>query len=413
MLVLQIDHHLGNTAITLPILQEIAGHFTHGIDLLVDARYAALGRQVDNVNRLEFYPAQRTVDGRSRSPSGQIIALHLRLLARRYHAVIDLGGSTRSSMMTLISASPRRFGFDDVRRPWCYSHVVVPPKTTRDGPHAFDRYALMLRVLGRDPQTQPPSLLPPQLDGQPNDDQLRARLDHLWPDPAPGSGADSSPSIEEDRNTDTEASYDGVSDGEPNSDSGSVPAAAPLIDPRPRVLIHPSAGIAWRCWPPERFAAVADALIREKDARVLVLGTAAEQPLADQLIAASRHPRRIRFHAGPLDQLLTLIRAADLIVSNESGPTHLATLAGLPAVTIFGPTSEAIWSPLTAHPDRLRVLRGTHCDPGCHGRTCVADRQCLLQLPADRVAQAALEMLAHTHRPAVDPGIGASLGADS
>ena len=354
MLVVQIDHHLGNTVITLPILQELARHFAHGIDLLVDDRYLDLARHVQNVNRLESYPAQRTVDGRSRSPSGEIVALHLRLLARRYHAIIDLGGSTRSSMMTLCTASPRRFGFDDVRRPWCYSHVVVPPKTTRQGPHAFDRYALMLRCIGRDPQNQPPSLQPLPRPDDPQRSKLRADFDALWP-------------------------------------------PAPQPDPAPLVLMHPSAGIAWRCWPPERFAAVADHLITQRNARVLILGTPADQPLAQQLIDAAQHPRHLRFHCGPLDQLLSLIHAADLIVSNESGPTHLATLAGLPAVTIFGPTSEAIWSPMAHDPTRLTVLRGTDCDPGCYGRTCIADRKCLLQLSAPRVAHAAQQMLDQTH----------------
>ncbi len=176
-------------------------------------------------------------------------------------------------------------------------------------------------------------------------------------------------------------------------DSEPTPAAAGVTHASPLVLLHPAAGIAWRCWPAERFAAVADRLIEQRDARVVILGTPADQPLADQLIAASTRPDRLRFHAGSLDQLLALIERADLIVSNESGPTHLATLAGLPAVTIFGPTAEALWAPLTREPRRLAVLRGAACDPGCHGRTCVADRQCLLQLSAAHVAESALQML--------------------
>lgn len=340
VLVAQIDHHLGNTVLSLPVIQALANHFDHGIDLLIDERYLCFAQQLDNVNRVIPFPSQRDAFGNSRGPVQQTVKLVLKLLSHRYQANIDLCGGIRSAPIMLLTCAPRRFGFSPSRRDRCYSHVITPPAPGEPGVHEFDRYSAMLRCIGQAEN-------PPLVRFTANDAQrakLAERLGEWWPD-LDASGA-------------------------------------------PLVVMHPSAGIAWRRWPAERFAAVADGLVAQRGARVVIIGTAGDQELVDEIMGHMSHADQARFGKLPLDLLVPLFERTAVLVSNESGPTHVAASVGTPIVTIFGPTSEKLWRPQSVEPTRLTVLRGDTCDPGCHGRSCVADQKCLLSLTADQVLQA-------------------------
>ncbi len=264
--------------------------------------------------------------------------------------MIDLTGGIRSAPITLLTASPRRLGFSEARRSWCYSRVIEAPDSVEAGMHAFDRYAAVLRAIG---QQDRPALVPLGVDPAARD-RVGRKILRMWPEPEP----------------------------EPEMEMGS-----------PLVVLHPSAGIAWRRWPAERFAAVAEGLIGEMDARVLVVGVAGDRELADEISAQVSRPERVRFAAWPLEELIALFGRASLLVSNESGPTHIAAAVGTPIVTIFGPTSEALWRPVSVRPERLVVLRGDTCGPGCSGRTCVAEMKCLTALTAGRVLAEAKGLL--------------------
>jgi ADP-heptose:LPS heptosyltransferase len=342
VLVMQIDRHLGNVVLSLPILQAFASHFNAGIDLMIDRRYRLFADQLSGLRRVIPYPAQRDDHNRKIRANARIARMMAGVTPRAYSAVIDLTGGVRSTPLSLLTLSPRRFGYLQARRSWAYSHVIDAPDRTDVDRHFIHRYAAMLRAIGR-------TDVPPPMPIRASDDARAAMDAELDPD-------------------------------------------------RPLVVLHPAAGIAWRQWPAERFAQVARTLIDQRDARVVIVGIPGDHTLADKIIAHADRPGAIRFAARPLDQLVALLERAAVLVSNESGPTHIAAAVGSPIVTIFGPTREALWHPRSVRPDALAVLRGDTCDPGCHGRTCVADKRCLTALPADRVAEAALKMI-DTARP--------------
>ncbi|BAM02206.1 glycosyltransferase family 9 protein [Phycisphaera mikurensis] len=353
VLVVQTDHHLGNTALSLPVVAALGAHFCRGVDLLVDARYAGVVGGVPGVRRVRSMPAQRDGFGNKRRGIPATALLLARLAARRYEAVIDLAGGVRTGILVRAAgwATRERVGFLQARRPGAYTRTIDAPDTARTGTHFFDRYARTLACIGRDPGAP----WPPPVRLRPTDADHAAgaaAIAHAFPD-----------------------------------------AAGPLV------VLHPAAGIAWRCWPPERFAAVARGLVARRDARVLIVGVDGDRERAEAIIAAAAAgpggaaTGRVAFASRPLPVTLAVLAAADLLVSNESGPTHLAAAAGTPVVTVFGPTDETRWRPLPLSPDRLDVLRGSACDPGCHGRTCVSGRRCLLSLSADAVLAAACDML--------------------
>jgi heptosyltransferase-3 len=112
-----------------------------------------------------------------------------------------------------------------------------------------------------------------------------------------------------------------------------------------RVLaLHPGSGGRSKCWPPERFAALAGRFITN-GWRVIVIEGPADGPAAARVMQALPPDRAQRLSNLPLLQLAALLARAGLFVGNDSGVTHLSALVGTPTLALFGPTNPAIWSP--------------------------------------------------------------------
>jgi ADP-heptose:LPS heptosyltransferase len=153
--------------------------------------------------------------------------------------------------------------------------------------------------------------------------------------------------------------------------------------------LHPGATAASRRWPPERFAAVADALAARGLAVVLV-GVPGEEPVAAAVAAAMRTPAVDLTGQTSLGGFAGLLASAALLVGNDSGPAQLAAAVGCPAVTVFLAGDPVRWSP----PDpRYRPLAaGVPCQP-CGHQVCPIDFRCALGLDPDRVASEAGRLL--------------------
>ncbi|HRU07679.1 MAG TPA: glycosyltransferase family 9 protein [Candidatus Brocadiia bacterium] len=163
------------------------------------------------------------------------------------------------------------------------------------------------------------------------------------------------------------------------------------LGPGPRVVIHPGASPFGRFkrWPAERFGLVARELARRAGAKVIVIhGPSEEQEMLDKVLAASEGTA-ILAPAFTLPQLVALLREVNLFIGADSGPLHVAALAGAACVAIFGPKNPAVYAP----PNALIVRRDDlPCSP-CAKRSCDNPR-CLLDIPAEQVLQAALQALA-------------------
>ena len=112
-------------------------------------------------------------------------------------------------------------------------------------------------------------------------------------------------------------------------------AAAVLGEPRgPRIALHPGASDPRRRWPVDRFAEVAGRLAAD-GYDVVVTGTMAERELADRVVALARLPVRSLAGQLSLGGLAGLLAGCDLVVSNDTGPVHLAAAVDTPTVGIF------------------------------------------------------------------------------
>jgi len=110
------------------------------------------------------------------------------------------------------------------------------------------------------------------------------------------------------------------------------------------VFVPGSAHVS-KCWPVQNFAALADEITSRFDLSIIVIGTSAEKPLVRKLKSASNV--QIADFAGLTDipQLTALLNGAKVVVSNDTGPGHIAAALGVPVVIIFGATNPARISP--------------------------------------------------------------------
>jgi ADP-heptose:LPS heptosyltransferase len=136
---------------------------------------------------------------------------------------------------------------------------------------------------------------------------------------------------------------------------------APL-GPGGHAVLHPGAAVAGRRWPPERFAAVARALVR-RGRRVVVSAGPGEEALAKDVIARAGLPAHALFAGRDLRALARLVRDAGLVVCGDTGLGHLATAFGTPSVLLFGPTPPALWGPPANRPWHRVLHRGGRGDP--------------------------------------------------
>jgi ADP-heptose:LPS heptosyltransferase len=100
------------------------------------------------------------------------------------------------------------------------------------------------------------------------------------------------------------------------------------------VIIPGSAQVS-KCWPAERFAALADRLATEHGLAVVATGGKSEGPMIEQIGGLAKHPIANLAGQTSLPELVEVLRQARLVVSNDTGPGHIAAALGRPLVMMF------------------------------------------------------------------------------
>lgn len=138
-------------------------------------------------------------------------------------------------------------------------------------------------------------------------------------------------------------------------------APSRLYSPNPLVVIHPGGGenpgmeMPLKRWPAERFALLANRLVRHHGARVILVGGTGDAPISQDIIGMIAYP--VTNLTGELTwgQLGALLAWADLYVGNDTGATHLAAAMGARVIAIFGPTDPRRYGPY-APPEQAVAL---------------------------------------------------------
>ena len=181
----------------------------------------------------------------------------------------------------------------------------------------------------------------------------------------------------------------------PQDRAEAEPLIAPLAGPHGKAfaLVHAGSQLPSRRWPPERFAAVADALA-DAGLAVALTGTMAEAGLTRAVAGAMRAPA---FDLAGLTTLWTLgalVERAAGVVCNDTGISHIAAALGTPSVVVSSGGDAPRWSP--ADGSRHRVFwHDLPCRPCTHTH-CPIGHPCALAVGVAEVRQAALRTVAST-----------------
>jgi lipopolysaccharide heptosyltransferase II len=327
---------LGDIVHALPTLAAIRRRFPLAhIAWLVKRQWTGLLERVEGLD--EVWPVEPTVRG--------WLSLVPRLRAASFDLAVDLQGLFRSGAMGWLAGCPARIGFANGREgsPLFYTRLVSVPSLDL---HAVDRYLLVAETLEAPVQGGP---------------VFRFRT------------------LDEDREEVAKLlSRHGLPVSRANGSWIAVNVAARWPTKR---------------WPPESFAAAADQLQREGLGPVVLIGGPDERPAA-QAVKALMKTEPVDLTGATQPGLLpALLKSAALLLTNDSGPMHVAAAVGTPVVALFGPTSPIRTGPYGKQ--HLVLTSGVPCSPcfsrRCHNRVQI---ECLTSIAPEQVLEAVRTQLA-------------------
>lgn len=142
-------------------------------------------------------------------------------------------------------------------------------------------------------------------------------------------------------------------------------------------------------WPVERFREVVSAVNARLDCEWIIVGTAADAPLAAELASGFTNVSDLTGKTS-LDELMQTLLTLRALVTNDTGTMHLADFLGVPLVAIFGSTEPALTGP---RGPASRVLRQqVECSP-CFLRECPIDFRCMRDVSTDSVVRDLMGMV--------------------
>jgi heptosyltransferase II len=135
-------------------------------------------------------------------------------------------------------------------------------------------------------------------------------------------------------------------------------------------------------WPAERYAELADKFIEEAGAQVLLIGAADELEVSLKVQAAMRGRPLLLTGETDLAEAVAILSLADALVTNDTGPAHIAAALGRPTLVIFGPTDPRTTRPFSRAAEIIR--RPPDCAP-CMLRDCPIDHRCMTSITPEEV----------------------------
>jgi heptosyltransferase-1 len=324
---------LGDVVHALPTLAALRDRYPRAhIAWLVKRQWVGLLERAEGLDRI--WQVEPGIAG--------WLSLVPQLRAADFDLVVDLQGLFRSGAMARLTGCRTRIGFANGREgsPWFYTRQVTLPAREM---HAVDRYLLVAVALGAKGGASP---------------EFRLRAFHA------------------DREEITRLlARRGVKAG------------------TSWIAVNVSARWPTKRWPPGFFAATADRLRQDGAGPVVLIGGPDDRDAAQAVVGLMQvAPVDLTGETTP-GLLPALLESASVLLTNDSGPMHIAAAVGTPVVALFGPTSSVRTGP---YGKGHRVLTsGIPCSP-CFSRVCTHNvhLECLKTIAPDRVLDAVLKQVA-------------------
>jgi heptosyltransferase II len=142
-------------------------------------------------------------------------------------------------------------------------------------------------------------------------------------------------------------------------------------------------------WPAGSFAALADRLIKSQR-KVLLIGSKDEMSVTQEVLSKMQHQPMVLTGKTTLEQITNVIGMADLVITNDTGPAHIAAALGRPTLVIFGPTNPDTTRPFSPRAEIFR--HPPDCAP-CMLRDCPIDHRCMTAITVDEIFERSHSLL--------------------
>jgi len=341
---------LGDVAHALPVLNGLRQRYPHArISWLIATGCRELLEGHPQIDELIPFDRKRYGQiGRSIRVTGEFMEFVAGLRERRFDLVIDLQGLFRSGFLAWASGAPTRIGFARAREfAWMFYSDRISPGDPDE--HAVVRYYRVAPMLGFE------------------DVPIEFRL-HVPP--------------------------------EARANAGSLLADAGVGPGEPFALVTPGARWETKVWPARKIAAVCEHLYRVRGLKIVLAGGPGEMPDCRAVAAAADVPSGNLCGRTSLRDLIALIDASSILISNESGPMHVAVALGRPVAGVVGPTNPRRNGPFSAN---SRIVRHPlPCSP-CYLKKlsqCRHEHACMRGVEAAEVIEAVEALLERPLRAA-------------
>ncbi len=153
------------------------------------------------------------------------------------------------------------------------------------------------------------------------------------------------------------------------------------------IIINPGGNWLLKRWPKENFARLANALANRFQAKIIITGANTDIKLAQEISSLMKNKPIILCGKTNLKQLGAVLERAKLVISNDSGPMHLAAGLKIPLIALFGPTSPLITGPYT-EVNCIILQKDIGCLIPCYNLSC-PDNRCLKAVEIEEVVKTA------------------------
>jgi heptosyltransferase-2 len=305
------------------------------------------------------------------APGENVFSVGKKLRAGKFDLALVLPNSPRSALEVFLAGIPRRIGYG---RPWrnLFLTQAVAPRANAIGMRKRPAGEIK-NLISENPKSE---IRNSQFPGSAH--QIHEYL-HL----AAALGANAEPLAPQLTVTPAEVAAAKKKFGLEKIDG-------PIIGLNPGAEYGPA-----KRWPVERFIAAAKEIQQRTNCTWLLFGGKNDQPLTAQIESAIGHRPSATNLAGQtsLRDLMSLLKLCRVLLTNDTGPMHVAAALGTPVVVPFGSTSPELTGPGLPGDVRYQLLKSdAPCSP-CFLRDCPIDFRCLNGISVERVVEAVLEAI--------------------
>ncbi len=322
---------VGDSVLAIPAMKAVRANFPEAeITLLVRPWVAGLFTSAPFIDKVWSEPRPTSL--------GEWSAITSAIRRGGFDLAILLPNSFESALMVFVGRVPKRVGYGTNGRSWLLTHAV---ERARESQHQVDYYFRLAMAI------------------------------------ADGAGTQS---------IEIQATREERANARKLLKSEGIPEDAPFL------VLNPGAayGSAKR-WSEERFARAGGTLAREMGLRVAIVGSVMERPIGEAIRTELNGNAAVLSGKTSLEVLIGILAESSLMITNDSGPMHMAAALGVPTVAVFGSTDETVTGPYGA---RTKIVKhDVECSP-CMLRECPIDHRCMTLVEAEDVCRAARELMA-------------------